>query len=61
MFRVPYSSDMGSLMYVMVCSHPNWAYAISVVSRYMTKSGKEHWKAIQWIMQYLRGTNSVCL
>ena len=36
MFRVPYSSDVGSLMYVMVCSHPDLAY---VVSRYVTPPG----------------------
>ena len=61
MFRVPYSSFVGSLMYVMVCSYPDLAYAISVVYRYMAKPSKEHWKAVQWIMQYLRGSNSVCL
>ena len=48
MSRVPYSSVVGSLMYTMVCSSPDLAYA-------------EHWKAIQWIMRYLRGSNSVCL
>ena len=42
----------------MVCSLP---YPTYVVSKYMTKPGKEHWKAVQWIMQYLRGSSSVCL
>ena len=57
-FRVPYSSDVGSLMYAMGCPHPDLAY---VVSRYMEKPGKEHWKAVRWIMQYLHGSISVCL
>ena len=61
MSRVPYSSVVDSLMYVMVCSRPYLSYAVSVVSRYMAKPGKEHWKAIQWIMRYLRGSSSVCL
>ena len=55
------SSVVGSLMYAMVCSRPDLAYAISSVSRYMEKSGKEHWKVVQWIMRYLCGSNSVCL
>ena len=59
--RVPYSSVMGSLMYVMVCSRPDLGYVVSAVSRYMEKPGKEHWKAVQWIMQYLRGSGNVCL
>ena len=48
--RVPYSSAVGSLMYAMVCSCPNLAYVVSAVSRYMAKHGKEHWKAVQWMM-----------
>ena len=60
MSRVPYSSAVGSLMYAMVWSRPDLAYAISAVSRYMEKPGKEHWKAVQWIMRYLCGSNSVC-
>ena len=42
MSRVPYSSIVGSLMYVMVCSRPDLAYAMSLVSRYMSNPGKEH-------------------
>ena len=61
MSRVPYFSVVGALMYVMVCSRPDLTDAISEVSRYMEKPGKEHWKAVQWIMRYLRGSNSVCL
>ena len=41
MSRVPYSNVVASLMYAMVCSLSNLAY---VVSRYMEKLGKEHWK-----------------
>ena len=61
MSRVPYSSDVVSLMYAMVCSRPDLAYAVSAISRYMEKPGKEHWKVVQWIMRYLRGSSSVCL
>ena len=58
MSRVSYSSVVGFLMYAMVCSHPDLAYAIS---RYMEKPGKEHWKAVQWIIRYLGGSSSVYL
>jgi ATP-binding cassette subfamily B (MDR/TAP) protein 1 len=51
MFRVPYSSAIGSLMYAMVCSRPDLAHAMSVVSRYMVNLGKEHWNAVQWIFK----------
>ncbi|KAG8498762.1 hypothetical protein CXB51_005210 [Gossypium anomalum] len=61
MSHVPYSSAVGSLMYAMVCSCPDLSYAVSAVSRYMVNPGKEHWKVIQWILRYLRGTTDVCL
>ena len=61
MSRLPHSSVVGSLMYVMVCSRPNLAYTVSAVNRYMAKPCKEHWKAVKWIMRYLRGSSSVCL
>jgi ATP-binding cassette subfamily B (MDR/TAP) protein 1 len=47
MSKVPYSSAVGSLMYAIVCSRLDLSYAMSLVSRYMTNSGKEHWKAVQ--------------
>jgi hypothetical protein len=61
MSRVPYSSAIGSLMYAMVCSRPDLSYAMSLVSRYMSNPGKEHWRAVQWILKYLRGTVDFCL
>ncbi|KAG8478386.1 hypothetical protein CXB51_028195 [Gossypium anomalum] len=61
MSHVPYSSEVGSLMYVIDCSRPDLSYAISAVSRYMVNPNKEHWKVVQWILRYLRGTTDVCL
>ena len=61
MTQVPYPSIVGSLMYVIVCTHPNLSHALSFVSRYMANPGKEHWKAVQWILRYLRGSSEVCL
>ena len=45
--RVPYSSEVGQLMYVMVYFHPDLSHALSVVSRYMANFGKQHWNAVQ--------------
>ncbi|PHT45001.1 hypothetical protein CQW23_14159 [Capsicum baccatum] len=58
---VPYSSAVRSLMYAMVCSRPDLSYAISAVSRYMENSGKEHWKAVQWIFIDLHGSADIYL
>ena len=42
MSHVPYASGAGSLMYVMVYTKPDIAHAMGVLSRFMSKLGKEH-------------------
>ena len=61
MSKVPYASIVGSLMYAMVCTRPDIAHAVGVVSRYMSHPGIEHWNAVKWILRYLRGTSNKCL
>ena len=61
MAKVPYSSAVGSLMYAMVCTRPDIAHAVGVVSRFLEDPGKEHREAVKWILRYLRGTTRDCL
>jgi hypothetical protein len=61
MSRVPYSSAVGILMHPMVCTRPDIAHAVGVVSRYMNNPGKEHWEVVKWILRYLRGTSNHAL
>ncbi|KAH9733862.1 Integrase catalytic domain-containing protein [Citrus sinensis] len=56
MKRIPYSSAVGSIMYAMVCTRPDVAYGIGLVSRFMGNPGKEHWEAVKWLLRYLKGT-----
>ena len=44
---IPYSSAVGSLMYVMVCTRPDIAHAVGVVSRYLSNPGREHCEAVK--------------
>ncbi|XP_060965293.1 secreted RxLR effector protein 161-like [Cannabis sativa] len=61
MANVPYSNAVGSIMYLMVSTRPDLAYAISVLSKFMSSLGKEHWKAMKWLMRYLKGTSKLGL
>lgn len=45
MKKIPYSNMVGCIMYAMVCSRPNLAYGIGVLSRFMANPGKHHWHA----------------
>ncbi|XP_062074786.1 secreted RxLR effector protein 161-like [Humulus lupulus] len=61
MDKVPYSNAVGSIMYLMVCTRPDLAYAISVLSKYMANPGKEHWEAMKWVFRYLLGSTETGL
>ncbi|KAH9803393.1 hypothetical protein KPL71_001741 [Citrus sinensis] len=56
MTKVPYVNAIGCMMYAMVLTRPDLAHALSVVSRFMATPGKEHWKAVKWVLRYLKDT-----
>ena len=45
--KVPYASSTRILMYAMVCTRPNIAHAVGVISMYMNHLGIEHWNAVK--------------
>ncbi|XP_057994986.1 secreted RxLR effector protein 161-like [Hevea brasiliensis] len=61
MAKVPYASAIGSLMYAMLCTRPDIAYAISVTSRFQSNPGLEHWIVVKNILKYLRRTKDLFL
>ena len=61
MAKIPHASTVGSLMYAMVCTRPDIAHAVGVVSRFMSNPGKEHWEGVKWLLRYLKGTADVTL
>ena len=42
MREIPYSSAVGSIMYAMVCTRPDLAHGVGVISRFMGNLGKDH-------------------
>jgi hypothetical protein len=43
-------------MHAMVCSRPNLAHAVSVVSKYIANPGRQHWDVVKWFFRYLKDT-----
>ena len=58
MINVPYASVVGCLIYAMVLTRHDLSYFVSVVSRCMANAGKEHWRAVKWILRYLNETTT---
>lgn len=61
MSEIPYACVVGSLMYAMVGSRPDLAFAVGMVSRYMGNPGISHWEAVKWILRYLKGALDISL
>ncbi|KAJ3474091.1 hypothetical protein NLI96_g12656 [Meripilus lineatus] len=51
----PYQRAVGSLMYTMLGTRPDLAYAVGVLSQHSASPGTEHWAALQRVYKYLRG------
>ncbi|MCO5607774.1 hypothetical protein L7F22_061975 [Adiantum nelumboides] len=51
--KVPYFSAVGGLMYAMVATRPDIAFAMGVFSRYMANPGKKHWDAVKHLLSPL--------
>jgi hypothetical protein len=54
--RREYQSAVGSLMYAMLGTRPDLAFAVSVVSRFASNPTTTHLKAVKRIFRYLRST-----
>jgi len=56
-----YQSAVGALMYAMLGTRPDIAYAVGIVSQYNHAPVWEHWMAVKQIFRYLAGTRGLCL
>ncbi|XP_031273247.1 secreted RxLR effector protein 161-like [Pistacia vera] len=61
METVPYSNVIGSVMYAMISTRPDLAFAISLLSRYMSNPGSDHWIALKWVLRYINSTACIGL
>ncbi len=56
-----YQSVIGSLMYATICTHPDIAYAVQLLSQFSNNPGPEHWSAVKQVFRYLSGTKNLKL
>ncbi|KAL0283107.1 UNVERIFIED_CONTAM: Retrovirus-related Pol polyprotein from transposon TNT 1-94 [Sesamum angustifolium] len=58
---IRYASAVGSIQYVVQCTRPDVAYALSVTSKYEGCAGETHWSTIKTILKYLKRTKDMFL
>lgn len=58
MHRTPYAAVVGSLLYLSICTRPDIAHSVHVLTRFMQNPGRAHWQYAKRVMRYLRGTTN---
>ena len=43
------------LTYGTTAIRPDLSSAVGIVSKFMTRSGKEHWQSVRRILRYIKG------
>ena len=61
MKAISYSSSVVSPMYSQVCTHPDIAFVVGVLGRYLSDPGQSNWKAAKKVWRYLQGTKDLML
>ena len=54
-----YQSIIGSLMYAMLCTRPDLAYAVSQLSQFNSKPTSKHYAATKHVLRYLKSTSNL--
>ncbi|KAH9075144.1 hypothetical protein Ae201684P_003829 [Aphanomyces euteiches] len=55
-FHSQYRQAIGCLMYLMIGTRPDLAYAVQALSRHLNNPGKSHWESSKRVMRYVAGT-----
>jgi len=56
MMKIPYREALGSLIWLQVAIRPDLAFTVGLLARFVHNPGKEHWRALKYIMGYMKGT-----
>lgn len=56
-----YQSDVGSLMYLMLGTRPDLAYAVGKLARFSGNPSVEHLRALEHVFAYVNRTKDYCL
>jgi hypothetical protein len=51
-----YQSAVGAIMYAMLGTRPDIAFAVTALSQFSSNPGQTHWTAVQRLLRYLAGT-----
>ena len=60
-FRTKYQSIIGSIMYAMLGTRPDIAFAVTRLAKFAANPSKEHMRLAYYILRYMQGTKGYAL
>ena len=57
--QVSYLTVIGSLMYLMLGTRPDIAYAVGALSCFSAKPSHMHWEAAKCVLRYIQATKNI--
>ena len=51
----PYTQIAGSIMNAMLCTRPDIAFVVGLVSRFLSNPGSHHWYVVKRTLRYFKG------
>ena len=57
--QVSYLTVIGSLMYLMLGTRPDIAYAVGALSHFSAKPSHMHWEAAKRVLRYIQATKNM--
>jgi hypothetical protein len=54
----PYSSVVGALLFISVCTRPDISFAVANLTKFVSKPGKAHWAVAIDVLSYLSATKT---
>ena len=61
MKNIPYANVIGTIVYSMISTRPDFAYFISLLNRFMSNPRKIHWEALKYVLKYINSSLSAGL
>ena len=57
MKKIPYRNAVGAILYLMICTRPDLAFATIQSAKFVEDPRPTHWQAITRIFRYIKGTS----
>jgi hypothetical protein len=55
----PYSSLVGALLFLSVCTRPDISFAVNCLAKFMSSPSSKHWEALMELMSYVTQSSNI--